>query len=263
MNKPVQSRGFTMVELIIVIVVLGIISAVIAVIVKAPIDSYFDTVRRSDMVDAVDNALRRMTRDVQTALPNSVHLPGTDKRCIQLIPALGGGRYRGELSSLGTGDPLSFTAADTSFDVLGGFGLPPATGTHHAVVYNLGFAGSDAYAGDTRAEIGSATASAITLAGAGNKFPLESPAKRFQVIPDYSVVYSCEGGTLTRSTSTLSKLGACPSSGVEMIGSSVACSFDYLNAFFERNGLLISNITYTRNGESIRAYRENHVNNVP
>lgn len=260
-NRP-RIHGFTLVEMIITIVVLGIISAVIALIIKAPIDSYFDTVRRGDMTDALDNALRRMTRDTQAALPNSLHLPGSDKRCVQFIPAVGGGRYRAELTSTGTGDPLDFAAADASFDVLGGYGLPPATGTHHVVVYNLGFTGSDAYTGDSRAQVSSATASAITLAAA-KKFPLESPARRFQLIPDYSVVYSCEGGTLTRSTNSLSRLSACPSSGTQMIGSAVACSFDYQSAFYQNNGLLISTITYTRSGESIRTYRETHINNVP
>lgn len=251
-----------MVEMIIVIVVLGIISAIIALVVKAPIDSYFDTARRSDMVDAVDNALRRMARDVRAAVPNSLHLPGTDKRCIQMIPAVGGGRYRSELTSSGTGDVLNFSAADTSFDVLGSYGLPLSAGaTFHVVVYNLGFTGSDVYAGDSRAQIATGTATSVTHAS--KKFPLESPAKRFQLMPDRSIIYSCEGGRLIRTTSSLTKESACPTSGTEMIGSSVICSFGYLSAFYERNGLLISDLTYTRGGESIRLYRETHVNNVP
>ncbi len=260
MNKP-RLSGFTLVEMIITIVLLGIISVILAVVIRSPIDSYFNTVRRSDMVDTVDNAMRRMSREIQSALPNSIHLPGGANRCVQFIPAEGGGRYRAERTALSSTDILDFSVADNRFDVLGSIGLPPSTGTHHVVVYNTGISPTEAYGGLNRAAITAASSSVVQISA--TKFPLESPSRRFHVIPDNSVVYSCENGNLVRSTSGLAKLAACPTVGAELIPATATCFFGYNGAFYERNGLLYATIVHTRDGESIRAYRETHVYNVP
>lgn len=87
-----RSRGFTIVELVIVIVITGIIAATATIFFKPAIDSYFDARRRASLTDMADTALRRMGRDVRFAVPNSVRTP--DDQCFELIPASAGGRYR-------------------------------------------------------------------------------------------------------------------------------------------------------------------------
>ena len=57
--------GFTLAEAIIVILVLGVISAAIAVFIKGPVDAYFDVSRRAGLTDVADTALRRISRDLQ------------------------------------------------------------------------------------------------------------------------------------------------------------------------------------------------------
>src|SRR3972149_923622 len=68
----VMQRGFTLVEAVMVIVLTGIIAAVVAVFIQGPVQGYFDTVRRSQASDVADFALRRIARDMQTALPHSM-----------------------------------------------------------------------------------------------------------------------------------------------------------------------------------------------
>ncbi|TAN77825.1 MAG: type II secretion system protein, partial [Gallionella sp.] len=62
--------------MVMVIVITGIIGSMVAVFIKAPVQQYFDVARRADMTDTADTALRRITRDLRLALPNSVRVTG-------------------------------------------------------------------------------------------------------------------------------------------------------------------------------------------
>lgn len=271
-----RCAGFTLVEAIVVIVITGILAGMVAVFIKAPVDGYIDSVRRAELTDAADTALRRIARDVRTALPNSFRLPtkpvaGT--ACIEFLPTVGGGRYRAAPTIGGVSSGvLDFSKTVSAFDVLANSNLPAtfaAAGTLHIVIYNLGFSykGADAYAGGNRAQIRNTTATNtnITLTAA-KQFPYESPGKRFQVIPDTSVIYSCVGGNIYRSTPAISSdaLGSCPALGSVLV-SNVDCantSFQY-SPISASNSLLAMTMTLTRSGESVRLYHEVQVSNVP
>ena len=112
-----------------VIVITGILAGMVAVFIKAPVDGYVDSVRRAELTDAADTALRRISRDVRTALPNSFRLASVGgSSCVEFLPTLGGGRYRvapkTDSTALPVGDVLDFAIADTSFDVLAYSNLP-------------------------------------------------------------------------------------------------------------------------------------------
>ena len=256
-----------------VIVITGILAGMVAVFIKAPVDGYVDSVRRAELTDAADTALRRISRDVRTALPNSFRLASVGgSSCVEFLPTLGGGRYRvapkTDSTALPVGDVLDFAIADTSFDVLANSNLPAGfSGTQHVVIYNLGADDADAYAGSNRAQINTATATNanITMVLPGKQFPHESPGKRFQVIPNNSLVYSCSGGMIYRSTPAISSVpAACPAAGSILV-SNVDCantSFRY-SPVSARNGLLAMTLTLTKSGESVRIYHEVQVSNVP
>src|SRR3989339_1345722 len=97
------SKGFTLVEMVMVIVITGIIGGIVAVFLTAPVRQYVDVARRADMTDIADTALRRITRDVRLALPNSVRVAGTcdgTTTCfLEFLPAPSGGRYRADIDA--------------------------------------------------------------------------------------------------------------------------------------------------------------------
>ena len=139
-------RGFTLVEMIISIVITGIIVSMMALFGRGQVDAYIDVGNRAELSDAADTTLRRVARELQAALPNSVRLSGN---FLEFVPIHDGGRYRAELNSTGGGNILDFTSStDTSFDVLG----PPVTipAGDQLVIFNLGQPGSDVYDGSSR-----------------------------------------------------------------------------------------------------------------
>lgn len=271
-----HGSGFTLVEAIVVIVITGILSGMVAVFMRTPVEGYVASVHRAELTDAADTALRRIARDVRAALPNSLRTataPAAGTSCIEFLPTLGGGRYRAGATALGTGDILDFSVADTSFDVLANSNLPASflgAAIQHVVIYNLGSgSASDAYSGTNRNQINTATATSanITLQPPAQRFPLESPGKRFHLIANESVIYSCSGGSIFRSTQPISAAApaACPTTGSILV-SDVVCAnntFAYTPAISARDGLLAITLTLTRAGESVRLHDEVQVSNVP
>lgn len=281
-------RGFTLVELVMVIVLMGVIGGMVAVFMKSPIDAYFDTARRAGLTDVADTVMRRMGRDMRKALPNSLRSAGS--QCAEFIPTKTGGRYRADVG--GAGDVLDFTLAtgDSSFNMLGrNADLPPeqriASGDLIAV-YNLGIAGVDAYAANNTASVTAVSAgsgtppeSAITIVA--KKFPLESPSKRFQVIPGTEQVlrYVCinatgvnaqghGNGTLYRQVLRLplAASASCPASvtGAAVMATRVsACNFNNSGSDLQRNALISMRIDITDSGETISLQHEVHVSNTP
>lgn len=263
-----SARGVTLIELIVVIVVTGIIASGVAVFIKRPMDSYVDASRRATLSDEADTALRRITRDLRTALPNSIRVDGSGK-FVEFIETTGGARYRAEVDSGGGGDILDFTAADTSFDVLG---PAPATGSH-VVVYNLFNSGttSNAYSGDNRTALTSTGANVVI---SSKLFPESSPGKRFHVVSG-PVTYGCSGGQLLRySGYAYNEPQVAPPVG----GSSAVlagnvdvddCSFTYTaGSLGERTGTVSILLSVTSNVlgggvEKVRLFQQVQVNNSP
>ena len=276
-------RGFTLVEAIVVIVITGIIAAGVAVFIRAPVEGYVDSVARAELTDAADTALRRLSRDVNSALPNSLR-QGPGAACIEFLPALGGGRYRVAPRADGTGNILDFTQNDPSFDVLAQNGLPPTGGFGNSsvVVYNLGIPGANAYDPNDRnraaINAGASNAGLITLAAA-NQFPFRSPGNRFQVIQNASVVYYCAGSAIWRASralpaGVLAAPAACPQAdfaGATVLVGNVDCaqsSFAYNAAVSQRNGILALTLVLTQPAsrginETISLYQEVQLDNTP
>lgn len=269
-----KHRGFTLVELIMVIVILGVVGGMVAVFMRGPIDAYFASSRRAGLTDVADTSLRRIARDLHKALPNSVRVPGS--QCVEFIPTKTGGRYRTQ--GVGFLDFATSSGA-TSFNELGDNTVRPAeqqiAKDDIVVVYNLGITGSDAYAQDNTAVVGTTPSVAgtppeTTITIAAKKFPLASGGNRFHVVPatEQVVGYVCSGGSLLRYTKTLPAPApaSCPSpaANTPVLATNVnSCNFDYSGSDLQRNALVRMSLQLTDSGETVSLQHEVHVNNTP
>lgn len=265
-NDSHSSLGFTLIEMIMVITITGILAAIVAVFIQAPVQGYVDSVRRAELTDQADVALRRMVRDVRLSLPNSLRVV-TSNQSFEFIMTKSGGRYRTDGDGSAAGDVLQFNnAADLSFDVLG---LMPAMSTNDLVViYNLGegYTGTDAYAGSNVARIFSLSGNTVTLVT--NPFTLPSPSSRFQVVDQNAQVvrYACDGAGLVRSTQCSLSATGCTAASALLAGGSgttTSCVIDYATAATGRNGLLYISLTLSSGGESVTLFNQIHIDNTP
>ena len=268
-------RGFTLLESVVVIVVMGIIGGLLAVFFQRPVEAYFDAVRRAQLSDTADLALRRIARDIQTALPNSVRVDASGY-FLEMIPVRSGGRYS---ASSDAGNPLDIAdpADDDKFAVLGS-GVTIAAGDS-IVIYNTGQEGANAYkAQSSRAFSGTAGASVSLVQFAGGQFPRHSDTFRFQVVSQ-AVTYACDvaTGTLWRYTYPVQAAQQTSITGGLLSGSvagaplatNVVCppgASDIGTGFEVRSadGLALLRIQLRdSSGESLSLWREVHVDNTP
>jgi MSHA biogenesis protein MshO len=280
MRSTAHQHGFTLVELIMVIIIIGVIGGMVAVFMKGPIDAYIDSGRRAALTDVADTVVRRMARDLQGALPNSIRTNTTGTNCLEFIPTKTGGRYR----ATGAGS-LDFTAGSSTFNMMGGNSAPIPADQRIVpgdviVIYNLGFAPADAYTGGNIATVGGtaplfeSTAPIETTIPLTTTvtFPLESGSRRFHVVPgaERMVSYVCSGSSLRRTASAaFTSTASCPVSG-PVIANNVNCAttstwFNYTGSDLQRNALVSMGLTIrdTSGTESITLQHEVHVSNTP
>ena len=267
--------GFTLIELTMVIVLMGVIGATVSVFVKGPVDAYFASARRAGMTDVADTTLRRIGRDLRTALPNSIRTPTTspDGQCLEFIPSKTGARYRSDADASGHGDTLDFTVADGSFNMLGSNAALPVDQRIAAgdvvVVYNLGISGADAYHEDNTATVTAVTGESAAPVETGiaivpRQFPFASASKRFQVVPaaEKVVAYVCRDGNVYRTASSTFH-SSCPATGAVLARHVSACHFSYSGPDQARNALVRLVIAFTDHAETVSLVDDIHVDNTP
>lgn len=267
----VRSSGFTLIELIVVLIILGIMAALTIDIILKPFRAFQDQARRAQLVAEADSAMTRMVRELRHALPNSVRVAGGGQY-LEFIPTIDGGRYRAaqDPSTAATEDILDFTQPDSSFEVVGGLQTGEAKAGDFVVIYNTSATGtgtSDAYKGDNRASMASVDSS-ITLTAA-KKFPHPSlEAQRFDIVPATGpVTFYCQGGALHRHTGygfAVAQPTSFTTQGALLADRVTTCQFDYAPGDNVRSGVVTMRLGLTdAEGESIALLYQAHVVNAP
>ncbi|MHB1214840.1 MAG: PulJ/GspJ family protein [Thiobacillus sp.] len=273
MRQTCKDAGFSLIEMIIVIAITGIVGSMVALFLRVPLESYVAQDRRARLTDTADTALRRMSRDIRLALPNSVRVtPVGGVIYLEFLGTRNGGRYRAQGDGSMGNDHLDFTAADNSFDLLGP-AIDMQAGDRIAV-YNLGIPGADAWAGETLAMYAGTAGPQTNLVMGPRLFPLASPGNRFQVV-DGPVTYVCapnlanpDLGTLTRYWGYAIAVNqptppAAPTSSALLAKQVRACSVDYQPGITERGGLVSITLELSQTGETVRLVANTQVSNQP
>jgi MSHA biogenesis protein MshO len=263
-NKFGKNSGFTLVELILVITIVGVLASVSFLFIYKPIEGFRDAERRGQLVDVAETVLSRLQRDVRRALPNSIRI-ASGGAALEFVSTTDGGRYR----AVGPGDALDLTVADNGFDVLGSLREAPVVGRGLAV-YNLAASGTtgNVYFGDNRAVIGNSSSVDHVVLSPSFLFPLGSPYQRFFVL-DGPVSYIFDSGaeTLNRyqnyAYNVAQPTGFPAGSGDIMVENVQSCQFSYAPGTSQRVGLLTVALVLAKGGEQVRLLHQVHVSNAP
>ena len=161
-----SQSGFTLIELITVIVILSIIATFGSGFVVSTLDAYSQTQDRSKLINRGRQAIEQITRRIRGATPNSIRITGN---CLEFLPLASGGNYLNAVPDLNNGAPASNTISITPYSV--------NFGTARHVTIGADSAG-DIYSGGSLATLDSFTATTLTLTG--NKvWQRNSPTRRF------------------------------------------------------------------------------------
>lgn len=80
-------RGVTLIEFVVVIVILGLISAGIANFVRVSVESVIGITERDQLLNSARFAVTRLRRELERAIPNSVRIAKANgEHCIQFVP---------------------------------------------------------------------------------------------------------------------------------------------------------------------------------
>ncbi|UVW28588.1 type II secretion system protein [Massilia sp. H6] len=275
-HAAANQRGFSLVELVIVIVLTGVIGGIVAMQLGPTIQGYMKVGRRAGLTDQADTALRRIVTDVRAAVPNSLRLQGA--QCLELVPTSAGGRYRTgpDVAQAGNEAFLEHDAATTRFDVVTSFNVVPAGGDLVVIgnqnpddVYNR----RNAVLIDTveTRDAGSANAwmgpHRINLR-APISIPFGYDGGRFVVVPAAQATsYVCNGDKLFRITRPIAATQDCsvPSNSPVLATGVTDCQFVFSpnQGATQQSGFIQLQLTLSAGNESVPLTLGAHVSNVP
>jgi len=281
LTRHVKQSGFTLIEMITVIVLLGIIAGILTPFISKAMQAYTHSNARASLVGKGRLAMERLAREVRQAVPNSLTVlsGGTG---IEFARTRAGGRYVERFDDFGP----EFSHINRRF-------RKNANLTQlYAVGNGLTFAANDVLvigntspadlrAGNTATALSSIAATTAVGPGndgttngqvlnfAGHQFTVESPGKHFS-IADRTVEVGLSGGNTLRwfSTAGLGDYdGAVDwSSGDPALVDGVSSvTFTYAPGNPQSTGVLRVDLQLNdaTTGEIIRLYREIQVRNTP
>ncbi|MFV2033138.1 MAG: type II secretion system protein J [Gammaproteobacteria bacterium] len=287
MQKRTRQAAFSLIELIVVILLLGVLAGGAGLLITTPINAYTDQLRRQQLVDQAEMAVRQVARDVRRALPNSIRISTVGAGwALEMVNSIDGARYRDEFGGGFSADTdiLDFSAPDTEFNFLGQLNIAAPTvlaAGQRLVIYNTAPANfySDAV---NNFNPGIVTPSGATLTLTANgaehhitmvpafQFSQQSPGQRAYIV-DGPVSYICNPASrsMTRYSNyayqiaqpTSAPAGAASGPVVTQVA---ACSITYQAGTAQRGGMVTIEITLDdASGESISLLHQVHVDNVP
>lgn len=258
-----KMRGFTFVELAVVIVILGITAVSFTGLILNSVHGYLDTANRQDSAAMARIALDRMGRELREAMPQSVRVTN-DKLCLQFLPINSSFVY------------TSLTAGSTSVQVVeppGGYSAP--TGSYYAAVYPV--LSSDLYNTTAMKSISNFGVTGLlrtlTLSSAFTTIH-NSPGERLYVVNNLPVSYCFTNNSLIRYTSVVSAAQPTPGAGlsngailIDKISSDPLkpSTFSYQSGNWQNNALVTIALTISQassNNETLQVDHEVWLRNV-
>lgn len=265
------NRGFTVVELVVVIVIMAVLGVGVAQFIVNTSDSYVSTALRDRQGSAARAVVERISRELRNALPNSVRTSG-DQQCLEYIPVLGGSIY--------TEIPLITAASSFSSIPFTSSQAAPTPGRvavypiNTDATYNLSSASGatiSSLVDSSREDLASTGVVSVELTQP-HRFPLDSPSQRWFMVGN--PVSFCFSGTRLFRYQEYGYLVSQPAPGGFGVGNEqtpdrtlltngATGSFVVIPASLQRNALVQMELDLRERGEGISIIHEVQLRNVP
>lgn len=255
-NTGFRPPGFTLVELVVVLVLLSITALTLTTIFSDSVTAYLDSAARQERALSGRAAVDRLSRELREAMPLSIRV-GDGGRCLQFLPIVAASFYS-ELTTPATRIPVApFALTSTA-------GLYVAIApTDAASLYNqIALAPVSAVERDAGNNV-----IAINLNPA-KSFPRTTPGQRVFLVAQPVSYCLLANGEIRRGTSALNTqparsdlaAGALLSNGLD--GASATTTFTYTLGSTRANALVTMNFEYLRRGERLTFNHEVRLRNV-
>ncbi len=190
-RQPAVRRGFSLLEMVIAISLIGVLSVFAAPLLRLPLSAWVDASQRADLQQAAEQANSSLAQDLQSALPGSVRVRTVGGRALlEMLQVRAHGRHRAGSGGASAGcpscggsagaDELDTSCADSCMATLGPLeGDAPVPGQDWLVV---AAPGTNAYAGGNVAVAGGNKTRLLALAAAPEGAVLRFNAHRFSAL---------------------------------------------------------------------------------
>ncbi|MDP2560724.1 prepilin-type N-terminal cleavage/methylation domain-containing protein [Psychrobium sp. 1_MG-2023] len=259
-----KQRGFSLIELIIVIIVLAIVGVGTTSFVRFGFEVYQDTAGRDRQISDSRFLIERLTRELRSALPNSVRV-SNDGKCVEFMPIVASSSY--------VDIPVAPEAASDQVTVVNSQ-ITATWPSPKIIVYPLRAADIYSSSSGTSGKIfdiksiPTSTDNVITLTLENSvRFLKESPTERYFIVEE-PVSYCQVNNERVMRYQGYSPAVAQPVppsvTGVLMAkGQSNVTPFTLLDATLVRNAVVQLNFEFSYEDEVLELYNEVHVVNVP
>ena len=218
-----RQRGFTLVEMVVAITLIGILSMVMVPLLQQPMSAHLSAARRAALASELDVSVARLRADLAQALPNSVRVRQVGARhFVEYLEVRASGRLRAAAApgpqscpatcmAPGANDVMEFACNESCFTTLGPLeGGAPVAGSDWVVINPLGpgVVNGDPYFGGSATPAGGIKSRLLGIVPSGgnqrltmtpHNFALAPANRRFYLVAT-PVSYECNPATqrLTR-----------------------------------------------------------------
>jgi len=266
-----KTSGFTLMELIIVIIILGVMSVGIAGFINLSTQTYLNVTERDELLANARFSVERLNREVRNALPNSMReASNVTTHCLEFVPITTSTVYTQIAVApepvANTIDVIPFKISDTvdyncndCGDVVIVYPL------NAAEVYQVH---SDTAGKAFEIENYPATNNSEVELKQTAVFTEDSPTHRAYII-NSPISYCLNGSTLKRYAgygfSAVQSLP--PTAGSNSLMAEeldfASSSFTIVDASLRRNAMVQITLNFTRDGEQVVFDNAIHINNIP